>query len=125
MTPARVAIAVGLLAWCSLAVSTATGGQAPSANAEFAGSASCQSCHRDIYRRWANTRMANVVVDPKVHPDAIIPDLSRPDPLLTFTKNDIAFTYGSKWKQRFTKVGDNYFPLNAQWDVTHERGSRV
>ena len=28
--------------------------------------------------------------------------------------------YGTKWKQRyFTKVGDDYFPLSAQWDVTH------
>ena len=66
--------------------------------------------------------MANVVRDPKEHPDAIIPDLSKPDPLVTFTKDDIAFVYGSKWKQRyFTKVGDDYFPLGAQWDVTHKR----
>jgi predicted CXXCH cytochrome family protein len=69
--------------------------------------------------------MANVVLDPKTHPGAIIPDLSKPDPLVTFTKDDIAFVYGSKWKQRyFTKVGDDYFPLGAQWDVTHKRWSR-
>ena len=55
-------------------------------------------------------------------PDAIIPDLSKPDPLLTFTKDQIAWVYGSKWKQRyFTKVGDDYFPLGAQWDVTHKQ----
>lgn len=66
--------------------------------------------------------MANVVRDPKDHPDAIIPDLSKPDPLLTFTKDQIAFVYGSKWKQRyFTKVGNDYFPLPAQWDVTFKR----
>jgi predicted CXXCH cytochrome family protein len=65
--------------------------------------------------------MANVVRDPRQHPDAIIPDLSKPDPLLTFNKDDIAFVYGSKWKQRyFKKVGDDYFPLPAQWDVTHK-----
>ena len=64
--------------------------------------------------------MANVVRDPKVHPDAILPDLSKPDPLVKFTKDDIAFVYGSIWKQRyFTKKGDDYFPLGAQWDVTH------
>jgi predicted CXXCH cytochrome family protein len=29
--------------------------------------------------------------------------------------------YGSKWKQRyFTRRGDDYFPLDAQWDVTHQ-----
>jgi len=65
--------------------------------------------------------MANVVRDPKQHPEAIIPDLAKPDPLVTFTKDDIAFVYGSKWKQRyFKKVGDDYFPLPAQWDVTHK-----
>ncbi len=65
--------------------------------------------------------MANVVRDPKVHPEAILPDLSKPDPLVKFTKDDIAFVYGSKWKQRyFTKKGDDYYPLGAQWDVTHQ-----
>ncbi|HYM09874.1 MAG TPA: cytochrome c3 family protein [Bryobacterales bacterium] len=64
--------------------------------------------------------MANVVVDPREHPEAIIPDLAKPDPLLNFTKADIAFVYGGKWKQRyFKKVGDDYFPLPAQWDTTH------
>ena len=29
---------------------------------------------------------------------------------VNFTKDDIAFVYGSKWKQRyFTKIGDDYF----------------
>jgi predicted CXXCH cytochrome family protein len=65
--------------------------------------------------------MANVIRDPKLHPDAILPDLSKPNPLVNFTKDDIAFVYGSKWKQRyFTKKGDDYFPLGAQWDVTHQ-----
>ncbi len=65
--------------------------------------------------------MANVVLDPKTHPNAILPDMTKPDPLVTFKKDDIAFVYGSKWKQRyFQKVGDDYFPLGAQWDVTHQ-----
>lgn len=89
--------------------------------AHYVGSAACKSCHTALYDRWSKTRMANVVRDPKEHPDAIIPDLSKPDPLVTFTKDDIAFVYGSKWKQRyFKKVGDDYFPLPAQWDVTHK-----
>jgi predicted CXXCH cytochrome family protein len=65
--------------------------------------------------------MANVVQDPRAHPNAIIPDLSKPDPLLTFTKDEIALTYGSKWKQRYFKqVGDDYFVFPAQWDVIHK-----
>ena len=97
--------------------------QAPAAApATFVGSDQCRTCHADTYDRWKNTRMANVVRDPKEHPDAIIPDMSKPDPLLTFTRDQIAWVYGSKWKQRyFTKVGDDFFPLGAQWDITHKQ----
>ncbi len=87
----------------------------------YVGSATCRKCHAAIYDRWKKTRMANVVRDPKQHPDALLPDFSKPDPLLTFTKDDVAFIYGSKWKQRyFKRVGDDYYPLPAQWDVTHK-----
>jgi len=92
----------------------------------YTGSAACKTCHSVTYERWSKTRMANVVRDPKEHPDAIIPDLSKADPaIVTFNKDAIAFTYGSKWKQRyFTKVGDDYFPLPAQWDVANQTWSR-
>jgi len=63
--------------------------------------------------------MANVVRDPKEHPEAIIPDLSA-DPIAKFTKDQVSFVYGSIWKQRyFTKIGDDYFPEPAQWDVVN------
>jgi predicted CXXCH cytochrome family protein len=91
------------------------------AASRFVGSNACKTCHAAIYARWSKTRMANVVQDPKVHPEAILPDLSKLDPLVKFTRDDIAFAYGSKWKQRyFTKRGDDYFPLAAQWDITHQ-----
>jgi predicted CXXCH cytochrome family protein len=94
---------------------------APSSTASYVGSAACKTCHPATYERWSKTRMANVVTDPKVHPEVIIPDLTKPNPLVTFKKEDIAFVYGTKWKQRyFQKVGDDYFPFGAQWDVTHQ-----
>jgi predicted CXXCH cytochrome family protein len=87
----------------------------------YMGSPSCKNCHQSVYAAWSKTRMANVVRDPRQHPDAIIPDFSKPDPLLTFTKDDIALVYGSRWKQRyFKKVGDDYFVYPAQWDVAHQ-----
>jgi len=89
--------------------------------ATFAGSASCQRCHAEIYQRWSKTRMANVVTDPKANPDVIIPDFNKPDPLVTFKRDDIAFVYGTHWKQRyFKKVGDDFYPLPAQWDITNK-----
>jgi predicted CXXCH cytochrome family protein len=99
-------------------VSVASGLDTAWAQDGYVGSETCGSCHIDTYERWSKTRMANVVLDPKVHPEAVAPDLSKRDPLLTFALNDIAFVYGSKWKQRyFTKRGDDYYPLGAQWDI--------
>jgi predicted CXXCH cytochrome family protein len=88
--------------------------------ATYVGSAACRRCHTATYERWSKTRMANVVTDPKAHPEVVLPDFSKPDPLLTFKLDDVAFVYGSKWKQRyFTKRGNDYFPLPAQWDVAN------
>jgi predicted CXXCH cytochrome family protein len=87
----------------------------------FVGSTACKSCHEDQFARWSKTKMANVVRDPREHPEAVIPDFSKADPLLTFTLDDVAFVYGSGWKQRyFKKAGNDYYPLPAQWDVTHK-----
>ncbi|HLX72520.1 MAG TPA: c-type cytochrome [Verrucomicrobiae bacterium] len=90
-------------------------------SAHYIGSAACQQCHAAIYQSWKKTLMANVVRDPREHPDAIIPDFSQTNPLVHFSTNDIALVYGSKWKQRyFTRIGDDYYPQPAQWDVTHK-----
>jgi predicted CXXCH cytochrome family protein len=87
------------------------------ANARYVGSQACEKCHAQIYERWKKTPMANVVRDPRLHPEAIIPDLAT-NTISKFTVDQVAFVYGSLWKQRyFTKVGNQYFPLSAQWNV--------
>jgi predicted CXXCH cytochrome family protein len=89
------------------------------ASAHFAGSQSCKTCHAQIYEHWQKTPMANVVRDPNEHPEAIIPDLAT-NKIAKFTKEQVALVYGSIWKQRyFTKIGDDYYPEPAQWDVTN------
>ena len=89
------------------------------AAAHYTGSQSCQKCHQEIYARWKKTPMANVVRDPREHPEAITPDLATNN-VAKFTKDQVAFVYGSLWKQRyFTKVGDDYFPLAVQWDFAN------
>jgi predicted CXXCH cytochrome family protein len=86
-------------------------------SAHYVGSQACEKCHAEIYKSWKKTPMANVVRDPREHPEAIIPNLST-NPLAKFTKDQVALVYGSIWKQRyFTKIGDDYFPEPAQWDV--------
>lgn len=102
-----------------LSLAGCAGPAVPSRSADgFVGSKNCVSCHVPFYARWQKTLMANVIVDPREHPDTILADFSKPNPLVTFKPEDVAFVYGHKWKQRyFTKVGDDYFVFPAQWDV--------
>jgi predicted CXXCH cytochrome family protein len=87
--------------------------------AHYVGSQACEKCHEGIFQRWKKTPMANIVRDPREHPEAIIPDLSTNN-VAKFSKDQVALVYGSLWKQRyFTKIGDDYFPLPVQWDVTN------
>ena len=89
-------------------------------SAHYAGSQACQKCHQEIYARWIKTPMANVVRDPRIHPEAITQNLAA-NSVAKFTTEQVAFVYGSLWKQRyFTKIGDDYFPLPAQWDVGNQ-----
>ena len=90
-------------------------------SAHYVGSQACEKCHAQIYARWKKTPMANVVRDPRTHPDAIIPDLATNN-VAKFTKDQVAFVYGSIWKQRyFTKAGNDYFPLPVQWDIGNRK----
>jgi predicted CXXCH cytochrome family protein len=93
--------------------------------AHYVGSKACQSCHQDIYARWQKTRMANVLRDPKVHPDAFAADPTTAPEGLRFSKGDVAFIYGSKWKQRFwKKAGDSYVPLPVQYNIATKQWSK-
>jgi predicted CXXCH cytochrome family protein len=95
-----------------------------SASAHYVGSQACEKCHAQIYEHWQKTPMANIVRDPHQHPDAIIPDLATNN-VFKFSKDQVAFVYGSIWKQRyFTKVGDDYFPLPVQWEVVNKKWSK-
>ena len=86
------------------------------AEAHYVGSEQCRRCHQQIYDRWKKTPMANVVRDPRTYPNAMIADPATHN-VSKFSANQVAFVYGSIWKQRyFTKVGDDYFPLPVQWD---------
>ena len=99
--------------------------QAAVNGAHYVGSKACQSCHQDIYARWVKTPMANVLRDPKTHPDAFAADPATAPPDLRFNKDDVAFIYGSQWKQRYwKKSGNTYVPLTAQFNIATKQWSK-
>jgi hypothetical protein len=107
VTGRRLTLLAGCLSFATMWVT----GQSAAPTATDVGSMACSRCHAPTFERWKRTRMANVVRDPREHPEAIIADFTTPDPLLTFTKDQIAFGYGSKFKQRyFKKVGEMAAP---------------
>ena len=98
--------------------------QAEIGSAHYMGSQACAKCHADVYDRWKKTPMANIVRDPRQHPEAIIPDLSTNN-VSKFSRDQVAFVYGSIWKQRyFTKIGDDYYPLPVQWELKNHKWSK-
>lgn len=111
--PVALALVLGLHVRSSVA-------QEPSRPPHFVGSEACQRCHQKEYEGWKQTRMANVVRDPRIHPEAVLGDFAHPDPNRAFDLSQVALVYGSRWKQRyFARRGDGYFPLPAQWDIKH------
>ncbi len=89
--------------------------------AKYVGSKSCEKCHAEIYDHWRKTPMANIVRDPREFPHAMIPDIAT-NTVAKFSIDQVALVYGQIWKQRyFTKVGNDYFPLSAQWDVGNRK----
>ncbi|HKV05541.1 MAG TPA: cytochrome c3 family protein [Candidatus Acidoferrales bacterium] len=119
----RFGCGLGLLLACALAAPLSARPQTPAASKKtFVGSSRCTPCHADIYQSWLKTRMANIVRDPKQHPEAVLGDFAHPTPAVTFDLSQVAFVYGSRWKQRyFTMRGDEYYVLPAQWDIKHQR----
>ncbi|MGH9497355.1 MAG: c-type cytochrome, partial [Candidatus Sulfotelmatobacter sp.] len=93
-------------------------------SSHYVGSQACEKCHEQIYDHWKKTPMANIVRDPREHPDAITPNLATNN-VFKFTKDQVAFVYGSIWKQRyFTKIGDDYYPLPVQWEFNNKKWSK-
>src|SRR5712691_11643541 len=80
-------------------------GPPPPGGRRYVGSEACRRCHAPIYERWSKTRMANVVTDPRQHPEVVLPDFNRADPLLTFKLDEVAFVYGSKMETALLQEG--------------------
>jgi len=78
ITGNRELFAFFLLAVCGTLVEGQNAAPPPGLTSTYIGSATCKTCHPAIYARWSKTRMANVVTDPKVRPDVILPGLRSP-----------------------------------------------
>lgn len=90
--------------------------------ATFVGSDECRKCHERLYSNWKGTLHSKMMIDAKINPLAIIGDFDAKNPLVEFKKEDVHYTIGSQWRQRYlTKTGDDYLILPAQFSITDRK----
>lgn len=88
------------------------------AGAAFAGSETCKKCHERTYLEWKTSLHSRMMRDTKLEPLANIGDFEASASALTFTKDEVAYTLGSQWKQQYLKKeGDDLIVLPAQYNV--------
>ncbi|MBM4055184.1 MAG: cytochrome C [Planctomycetes bacterium] len=88
------------------------------------GSKVCKICHPAHYAGWKTTYHSKMIQDPK-SPGALVADFSVKSEHRTFNLEDVDLLVGSRFKQRFMKkIGNDYYMLPAQWNVTDKKWAR-
>ncbi len=86
--------------------------------ATFVGSETCKKCHERTYLVWRTSLHSRMMRDVKLEPLANMGDFESPLEVRTFTKDDVAYTLGSQWKQQYLKKeGRDLIVLPAQYNV--------
>ncbi|MBI5892898.1 MAG: cytochrome C [Deltaproteobacteria bacterium] len=116
-------IAVGAAAICAmlLAVFSAFTHQKLAGDPHYITSAKCAGCHELQHASWQQTLHPKMFRPVKRDSD-ILGDFSKPDPNVTFKKEDIQFVVGNKWEQVYVRMIDGeYYPLTARWMVMQNK----
>lgn len=89
--------------------------KAPDGN-RFLGSEACSQCHEKEYLGWQQTFHSTVIQDAKANPSAVLADFS--DESLPFSLDEVEYTIGSHWDQRYMKrIDGEYYVLPRLWSV--------
>ncbi len=85
----------------------------------YVGSDRCGGCHEEKYFSWRETLHAKMIQNPATNPEANVGDFNRIDPDRTFELDEVLYTIGSRWKQRYLTQDENgdFYILPAQWNV--------
>lgn len=117
----RIAVIVGmtsLLVSLSLIWTVGVIGSAAS-DKTYVGSEECKTCHDKVFAEWRQTPHANVVQDVKKNPEVIKGDFKTPDKTRTFKQDQVVYTSGLIWKQRY--ITKDWKVLPAQWNYETQK----
>lgn len=90
-------------------------------SADYVGSEKCAECHKQIYKDWKSSYHSKMIQSVKKRPEAIVSDFSKLPADADFKKEDITYTIGGKFKQRYMIRSDrdgieDYIIGNYQWN---------
>lgn len=100
-------------------------------DATYVGSKACAECHEEIFQVQHNSMHPKMIQDVTADPSVIIADFSTLPEDASFNREEIVYTIGSKFKQRFMlrkdtpgKEGypeENYIIGNYQWNTETQK----
>ena len=95
-------------------------------SAHYVGSVSCQECHEDEHKEWSHSNHTKMIQNVKVNPNVVVADFLKLPSDADFKLNDVTYTIGSKFKQRFMIRKDvngteDYILGNKQWNTQTQK----
>ncbi len=94
--------------------------------AHYVGTLKCGECHEEEYTAWASSRHGKMIQPVKGHAEVVLGDFATLPKDADFTRRDIVYTIGGKFKQRYMLRADNkgtqdYVIGNYQWNTQLQR----
>ncbi|MCX6053293.1 MAG: multiheme c-type cytochrome [Campylobacterales bacterium] len=91
-------------------------------DAIYVGSQKCKKCHDDQFDQWSHSYHTKMIQDVKKDPLSIVGDFATLPPEASFKKEDIVYTIGSKFKQRYMMTQEingtqDFIVGNYQWNT--------
>lgn len=91
-------------------------------DALYVGSEKCKKCHEDQFGKWKDSYHTKMIQDIKKNPLSIVGDFATLPPEANFKKEDIVYTIGTKFKQRYMMSKEingteDYVVGDYQWNT--------
>lgn len=96
-------------------------------SAEYVGSPKCLACHRKESEQWQSSLHSKMIQSVKQNPEAIIGDFSNLPEKADFSLDQVVYTIGGKFKQRYMLLSpgknatSDYVIGNHQWNTELRR----
>lgn len=91
-------------------------------HALYVGSQNCKKCHEDEFKKWKDSYHSKMIQNVSKDPSAILADFMKLPSDANFQKEDVVYTIGGKFKQRYMMSkalnGTKDFVIgNYQWNT--------